>query len=65
MKAGFVYGSSDEAAQRVADNAVTMPDFNATITLDLGIDFEKIHHSLSGRPFTVAHNGKPVTELSA
>ena len=65
MKAGYVYGSSDEAAQRVADKPVTMPDFNATIAQALGIDLEKIHHSPSRRPFTVAHNGTPITELFA
>jgi len=65
MKAGYVYGTSDEAAQRVAENPVTMPDFNATIALALGINLEKVHHSPSARPFTVSHKGKPIMDLFA
>jgi hypothetical protein len=42
-----------------------MPDCNATIAQALGIDLEKIEHSPSGRPFTVADKGKPVDELFA
>jgi len=30
-----------------------------------GIDLQKIEHSPSGRPFTVADKGKPVDELFA
>jgi uncharacterized protein (DUF1501 family) len=65
MKAGYVHGSSDEAGQRVAEKAVTMPDFNATIAQAMGIDLEKLHHSPSGRPFAVAHDGQPIAELFA
>ena len=65
MKGGFVYGKSDEAGERVAENAVTMPELNATIAQALGIDLNAVEHSPSGRPFTVADKGKPVIELFA
>jgi len=65
MKGGFVYGQSDEAGERVAEHAVTMPDFNATIAHSLGIDLNAVEHSPSGRPFTAADKGQPVTELFA
>ena len=65
IKGGYVHGQSDEIAERVAENPVTMPDFNATIALAMGIDLQHIEHSPSGRPFTVADKGKPVMELFA
>lgn len=65
IKAGFAYGQSDEIAERVADKPVTMPDFNATVALAMGMDLQHIEHSPSGRPFTVADKGKPVMELFA
>lgn len=65
MKGGFVYGKSDEAGERVAERAVTMPELNATIAQALGIDLNAVEHSPSGRPFTVADKGQPVTELFA
>jgi uncharacterized protein (DUF1501 family) len=65
MKGGYVYGKSDATGERVADRPVNMPDFNATIAQALGIDLEKIEHSPSGRPFTVADKGRPLAELFA
>jgi len=64
MKGGYAYGASDEAGERVADKPVTMPDFNATIAQTIGMDLDKVLHSPSGRPFTVANKGQPVTDLS-
>jgi len=65
MRRGYVHGSSDEAAEHVADKPVTMTDFNATIALAMGIDLKAVEHSPSGRPFTVADKGKPVMEVFA
>ena len=47
----------------MADKPVTMPDFNATVALAMGMDLTHIEHSPWGRPFTVADKGKPVMEL--
>lgn len=63
MKAGYIHGKSDEIGEHVAEKPVTMPDFNATIAKAMGLDLQKIEHSPSGRPFTVADQGKPVDEL--
>lgn len=65
MKGGYVYGQSDEIAERVADKPVTMPDFNATVARAMGMDLNHIEHSPSGRPFTVADKGQPVADLFA
>jgi hypothetical protein len=65
IKGGYVYGQSDAIAEHVADKPVTMPDFNATVALALGMDLQHIEHSPSGRPFTVADKGKPVMDLFA
>ncbi len=65
MKGGYVYGKSDATGERVADRPVNMPDFNATIAQALGIDLEKVEHSPSGRPFTIADKGRPLADLFA
>ena len=65
IKGGIVYGASDASGTRVADKPVTMPDFNATVATALGIDIAATEHSPSGRPFTIAHDGKPVLDLFA
>jgi hypothetical protein len=65
VKGGYVHGKSDEIGEHVAEKPVTMPDLNATIAQAMGIDLQHIEHSPSGRPFTVADKGKPVTELFA
>ena len=65
MKGGYVYGASDEAGERVAESPVRMPDFNATIAQAMGINVNNVEHSPSGRPFTVANEGKPVSGLFA
>jgi len=65
IRGGRAYGASDAAGERVADKPVTMPDFNATIAAALGIDLKEIETSPSGRPFTVANDGRPLRELLA
>jgi uncharacterized protein (DUF1501 family) len=65
IKAGIAFGASDAAGMRVADRPVTMPDFNATVATALGIDLAAREQSPSGRPFTIAGDGKPVLELFA
>lgn len=63
VKQGMVYGKTDETGAEVIEKAVTVPDFNATIAHALGLPQDEIVNSSSGRPFTVAHKGKPVLEL--
>jgi len=65
VKGGYVHGQSDAIGEHVAADPVTMPDFNATVALALGMDVAHLEHSPSGRPFTVADQGRPVTALFA
>lgn len=65
IRGGYAHGLSDETATRVAEKPVTMPDFNATAALALGMDVAHVEHSPSGRPFTVADKGQPVMDLFA
>lgn len=63
VKGGFRYGKTDAEGREVVENKVAVPDFNATIAHALGLQLNKKIVSPSGRPFTVADDGKPVLEL--
>ncbi|MBI1367839.1 MAG: DUF1501 domain-containing protein [Planctomycetes bacterium] len=65
VKGGQVHGKSDDKAFAVADQPVEIPDFNATIAWALGLPISVQTKSASGRPFTVAAKGQPVTSLFA
>lgn len=63
IKGGMVHGSTDSKGDRVKRDKVTLQDYNATIAHGLGMDVSAVLHSPSGRPFQVAHKGKPVMRL--
>ncbi len=63
IRGGQVYGASDERGFAVADNAVNIPDLNATIGYALGLPLDQVIYSPQKRPFTVADKGKPLTQL--
>jgi len=63
VRGGQKYGKTDATGEEVIENKVTVPDFNATIAYALGLPLDHIVHSPSGRPFTVADKGKPVTAI--
>ena len=63
IKGGQVYGSTDEKGFAVAENPVSIPDFNATIAYALGLPMDQVLYSPSKRPFTVVDKGKPLTQL--
>ncbi len=65
IKGGHIHGATDAAGAEVTHAPVTIPDFNATIARALGLPQEEVLLSDSGRPFTVAHKGKPAMELFA
>jgi uncharacterized protein (DUF1501 family) len=56
------YGTTDELAKRIVSDAVSVPDFHATVYAALGIDPAK---SLAGgpRPVPVTDDGKPIASL--
>jgi len=63
IRGGQFYGSSDAAGHSVASDGVAPADLNASIALALGLPLDKIVHSPTGRPFKVAHEGKPIAKL--
>ncbi len=65
VKGGYIYGATDETGTAIAEKAVTIPDFNATVAYALGIPLDTVLYSPSKRPFTVADKGKPILELFA
>lgn len=62
---GQKYGKTDETGETVIENPVDAADFNATIGYALGLPLNQVLYSPSKRPFTVAQNGKPLTQLFA
>jgi uncharacterized protein DUF1501 len=65
IQGGRTWGKTDERGENVIENKVLVPDFNATIAHALGLPLDHVLTSPSGRPFTVAHKGKPILELFA
>ena len=65
IKGGYAFGSSDDTGEHVIDKPLSMADFNATVAYALGIDLAATEYSPSGRPFTIANDGRPVLELFA
>ena len=64
LKPGFAYGQTDEFGHRVAENAVSVHDFHATILHLLGIDHERLtfYHNGIQRRLTNVH-GQVLKEL--
>ncbi|MEI8018228.1 MAG: DUF1501 domain-containing protein [Schlesneria sp.] len=65
IKGGRFYGTSDKNGYSPEEDDVTVADFNATIAHALGLPIQKEFFSKSGRPFKVAHDGKPLVKLFA
>ena len=65
VKGGYVHGATNEQGTEVVKNSVSIPDFNATIAQAIGLPQEEVIMSESGRPFTVAHKGKAISEVFA
>lgn len=63
IRGGQVYGASDTAGHAVEQDGVSPADFNATIAAALGLPLLQEIQSPTGRPFTIANGGKPITQL--
>lgn len=63
IKGGQFYGTSDKEGFRPDKDPVAIADFNATIAHAMGLPLEEEFFSKSGRPFKVAHDGKPLLKL--
>ena len=63
-RSGLVYGASDEIGYDVAENPVTVHDFQATILDRLGLDHERLTYHHAGRDFRLTDvHGHVVEEL--
>jgi uncharacterized protein (DUF1501 family) len=62
---GAVHGSTDASGREVAEEEVSIPQFNATIAHALGLPGDHVTLSPERRPFTVANKAKPILKLFA
>lgn len=65
VNGGQTHGKTDARGAKVIEGMTTPQDFNATIAYALGLPLDQVVVSPSGRPFTVADKGKPLTNLFA
>jgi Protein of unknown function (DUF1501) len=66
IKGGTVYGQTSADAMTVKDNAVSVPNFVATVARALGVDPTKQNMSNVGRPIRIADAGsKAIQEVLA
>ena len=66
VKAGSIYGSSDDFGFKVVENPVHVHDLHATMLYQLGLNHEKLTYRYSGRDFRLTDvEGRVVKELIA
>jgi hypothetical protein len=66
VKAGMVYGKTDDTGAKVAENEVHVHDFHATILHLLGFDHEKLTYRHAGRDYRLTDvHGHVVKEVLA
>ncbi|MCA9049377.1 MAG: DUF1501 domain-containing protein [Planctomycetaceae bacterium] len=63
VRGGQVVGKSDETGQSVVDGHCYPADLNATIAYACGLPLDKEVFSPSQRPFKVANEGAPLTDI--
>lgn len=63
IKGGQSYGKTSADGREIESGKVSVPDFNATIAYAAGLNLKHVETSPEGRPFTVAHKGKPLLKL--
>jgi len=66
VRAGTVYGATDELGARAAENRVHVHDLHATILALLGFDHKRLTYRYNGRDFRLTDNfGNVVKEIIA
>ena len=65
IRGGQVYGASDEDGRSVADDSVSIADFNTTIAKAAGLDTKKEYIAPNGRPFKIGGGGTAIEKLLA
>jgi uncharacterized protein (DUF1501 family) len=63
VKGGQVYGATDPSGAEPIAGKTLITDLNATIGYALNLPLEQVVMSPSGRPFTFADKGRPITAL--
>lgn len=63
VQGGIIYGETDKQARTVEKDPVSVQDFNTTIAYALGIPHDEEIYSPDKRPFTLGHDGQPLTQL--
>ncbi len=66
IRGGTVYGSSDEMGNDVAEDVVSVHDFQATILDRLGLNHERLTYRYAGRDFRLTDvHGRVIREILA
>ncbi|KAA5543217.1 DUF1501 domain-containing protein [Roseiconus nitratireducens] len=65
IRGGQVHGASDEKGFSVAEDHVSVSDFNKTIAAAAGLPLEKEQFAPNGRPFKIGGDGDAVAALLA
>lgn len=64
VKAGSIYGATDEMGMHAVENIVTFHDLHATMLQLLGLDHERLTYRFGGRDFRLSDvHGQPVKAL--
>ena len=63
VKAGGVYGASDEHGFSPDRDPVTVRDFNTTVAAAAGLPYSREFFAPNGRPFKIGGGGTPIAEL--
>jgi len=63
VNGGTVYGATDKDGKTVEKDPVSVGDFNSTIAHAMGLPHDEEIYSPDGRPFTLGHDGTPLTTL--
>ena len=65
VRGGQVYGASDEDGRSVAEDGVSIADFNTTIAKAAGLDIKKEYFAPNGRPFKIGGGGTAIDKVLA
>lgn len=65
IRGGQAYGATDETGAKVTRDAVTVPNYFATLATVLGMNPAKEAMSPVGRPIAISDGGMPIRELLA
>jgi arylsulfatase A-like enzyme len=66
VKAGSIYGATDDFGFKVVDKPMHVHDLHATVLHLLGLDHEKLTYRYSGRDFRLTDvEGRVIKELLA